>query len=305
MVRSIRLAALTCIIVSSLLRHAAAQQPVPLEDLLLWQDAMVLSRYQSTYLCDTRYDGALRRISQRLNPHLAEVFQSAQPVQYYVFIGQMGFNAQTWHHLIIFDALLLDTLRKLADGVAVYGTTECDYVRRLAVYVAQVDQAKKTGRLTLRVTGADNPYRLPTLWGMTPAQRDRADVLFDEMLASWMAHEGSHAFLHHSRERAEAQQLLQMYSQQTDFTSDSMQRYISTYLGTNTSRQKERDADEHGVRLIVKSGYSIEGLLRSLEFAQMIEVLTGEAQVVNRTHPTPAERISLARQIAEDESTAR
>lgn len=280
---------------------AAAQQMPDLDGMLRWQDAMVLRRYQQTYVTDKRYDALLRKISERLNPHLSQVYTRSKPVRYYVFVGNMGFNAQTWDGLIIFDSLLLDAMRRLCEGVAVYGTTDCDYVRNLAVYVAEVDRACRAGHIALQTTSVDNPYRLPTLWGLTPAQREAADALFEEMLASWMAHEGSHAFLDHSRERIEAQRLLWLYNQQGEAPPDSVKTYISQYLNATTTIQKEREADAYGIRLVLRSGYTVEGLIRSFEFVHYLEQLSGEALRANRTHPTPTERIVHARQISGNE----
>lgn len=280
---------------------AAAQQMADLDAMLAWQDAMVLRRYQQTYITDKRYDALLRKISERLNPHLSQVYPRSKPVRYHVFVGNMGFNAQTWDGLIIFDSLLLDAMRKLCEGVAVYGTTDCDYVRKLSLYVSQVDRACRAGHVSIRTVGVDNPYRLPTLWGLTPAQREAADALFEEMLASWMAHEGSHAFLNHSRERIEAQRLLWLYNQQGEAPPDSVKAYISQYLNATTTIQKEREADAYGIRLTLQAGYTVEGLIRSFEFVNYLEQLSGEALRANRTHPTPAERIIQARQISGNE----
>ena len=210
----------------------------------------------------------------------------------------MGFNAQTWNEIIVFDSLLIDTLRKLAEGVAVYGTADCDYVRKLAIYVSEVDRLCRVGQVPMHNSGTDNPYRLPSLWGLTPAQREQADALFEEMLAAWMAHEGSHAFLNHSRERVEAQRLLWLYNQQGEAPPESVRQYIGQYLNASTTIQKEREADEYGIRLTLESGYTVEGLIYSLQLVEYLEQLSGEALRTNRTHPPPSERIVMARQIA-------
>jgi hypothetical protein len=275
---------------------AGAQNPPDIDKLLEWQDRMVLATYQQSYIRDNRYDAVLSRISARLNPHLREVYPSYRRVGYYVFVGRMGFNAQTWNNIIIFDSLLLDAMRNLANGIAVYGSTDCDYVHTLAQYVARADAACHSGRLMLDLSNANNPYHLPTIWGLTPAQRQQADALFEEMLAAWMAHEGSHAFLQHTRERVQAQALLSLYRQR-EVPQEEIRKYISDYLSYDTTRQKEREADIYGVRLIIKSGYDITGLIDTFEFAQMIEDLTGRSGQPDRTHPSPAERIQLARQI--------
>lgn len=274
--------------------HAAPD----LETLLRWQDAQVLRRYQETFVTEKRYNALLERVGERLNTHIAQVYPRFKPVRYYVFVGNMGFNAQTWHSIIIFDSLLLDTMRKLAEGVAAYGTTDCPYVHALAIQVARLEQQRQSGRSLLRVGSADNPYRLPTLWGLTPAQREDADRIFEEMLAAWMAHEGSHAFLEHTRERVEAQQLAQLYSLQGEAPPEAVRQYIGRYLSSETTLQKEREADAYGIRLTLRAGYGVDGLIRSFEFAQLLEQLTGQALQPVRTHPTPSERIVMARQIA-------
>lgn len=280
---------------------ATAQLPSDLDRIMRWRDTQVLHQFLETSLPDKRYDAIFRRISDRLNPHISEIFPHPKEVVFYVFIGHMGFNAQTWDHITIFDSLLLDSMHDLCLGLSVYGTSDSDYVHTLAHYVVRTDHLCR-GPLTL--TGPpENPYSLPTIWGLTPDQQNRADTMFEEMLAGWMAHEASHALLDHTREMVEAEQLVALYRQRNAAVPDELR--CKVFAPYRFTRQKEREADEHGIRLILRAGYKIDGFVASLEFAQQIEQISGEAGLneSERTHPSPLERILLAREIAAQEAS--
>lgn len=278
-----------------------AQRPSVLDRIMQRNDEIVLYDLLALRVRDKRYDALTHQVSARLNPHIAEVFRRpAKSVAFYVFFARMGFNAKTWDRIVVFDSLLLDAMRHLCYGLAVYGTTDCDYVHKLADYVVKTDHAYKRNAIFVLDGPPENPFSLPTIWGLTPEQSARADQLFEDMLAGWMAHEASHAFLDHAREL-----VLARYPDATirdpHLAADVRAAIQAPY---SFSRQKEREADEHAVRLLIRSGYKIDALIQSFEFAQQIEELSGEANLTDRdrTHPTPLERIILARQIAAEEA---
>ncbi len=286
--------------------RAACADPAPqeIDALLEWQDHLVLSTYQQQFSQDKRYNAVLGRIGSRLNPHLGEVYANPQfKIYYYVFFSRMGFNAQTWTHVIIFDSLLVDALRHLADGVAVYGNTNNDYVHALAERVARASMADEAGVYEPDLQRPDNPFLLPVVSGMTVEQQQHAEALFESMLAGWMAHEGSHAFLQHNRERVQAEQLRQLYRQGYVAPAEVRAR-INQALSYSNGKAREREADERGTRLIVRAGYGADGLIYSLEFAQLIEELCGTNNMYFRTHPTPRERIATVRAVEAAERKA-
>lgn len=283
-----------------------ARAQVPSVDTMLeWQDQMVIRSYMANCPQDFRYKDLLARISARFNGHLAAVYRKPdKEAHYFVFVANMGFNAQSWNRVIVFDSLLLDSMRCLAKGIAVHEKLEAPYVQQLAQYVASLNTATKSGFVMPNLQNADNPYSLPNIWGLTPAQRDRSDALFEEMVAGWMAHEGSHVFLNHCRDRIQEQRLIAMY-QQGRIPADILQQHMNQYLAYSLTRQKEAEADEKGVRLLVRSGYSVEGLVYTLHFAQLLQDISGSTNDYFRTHPLPQERIDMAERVAEEERARR
>ncbi len=284
---------------------ARAQDSQSVASLLKWQDALVLAHYQADYRADHRYDAILARVSRHLNAHLAQVYPHYKPVYYYVFFARMGFNAQTWDHVIIFDSLLFDVLHHLCECIARHGTTQCASVRRLAACTVRESRLSSAAITRVDAGHPRNPYHLPTIHGLTPAEESRSDRLFEEMIAAWVAHEASHAFLDHCRQRLVAQaertqELTRRYGD-NPVPRAVLDRYVNSYLSYDLGLRKEREADAYGVRLLVRSGYPIEGFIDSLKFAAMLESDSGVAREKRRTHPTPQERIRLAREVASRE----
>lgn len=298
---SVKARAFLVVLVLLLVAPVQAARTVPdIDGLLRWQDEVVLQQLLGSYPQDYRYADVLDRITRRLNPHLDAVYGKGagkEQVRYFVFLSRIGFNAQTWNRVIIFDSLLLDSLRNLSRAIAVRGSTNDPFVQNLAVAVTRAQAACKAGSMQPDFGNVQNPYNLPIMYGLPPDQRDRADALFEEMLAAWMAHEASHAFLNHVRERVEARQLAHIYESRS---SEAMRRHIQQYLSYEYGRQKELEADAGAVRLIRRAGYGIDGFVRTFEFAQMIEELTGESRVPVRTHPTPLERIRFVQRVADE-----
>ncbi|HEY3998500.1 MAG TPA: hypothetical protein VGO93_06520, partial [Candidatus Xenobia bacterium] len=100
---------------------------------LAQQDQAVLTYFNHNFMRDHRSDRVFERIFNRLTPHLADVYPNPDKVVTpYVFVSTMGFNAMTWDHIIVFDALLLDTFRRLSEGVTLYGDTDQQYFWNLA-----------------------------------------------------------------------------------------------------------------------------------------------------------------------------
>jgi len=292
-------AALTVLLLVLLAGPARARPapPVPdIEALLYWQDRQVLTAYASMFpISDARWEAILTRVSRRLQGQLPAVFgaKAQGEVQYFVYPARMGFNAQAWHRLIIFDSLLLDALRGLANGVAVHGRVNHPWVQSLAVAVARASALVGRGMAFPDLANPGNPYNLPILWGIPPAQRDAADALFEEMLAAWMAHEVSHCFLEHARDRAEGQRLTILY-QQGQVPDSVLREHMNRFMSYDLGRQKELEADAKGVELLLRAGYGLDGFLRTVEFSEYLETLSGETHNPYRTHPTPTERLKQA-----------
>jgi len=265
------------------------------EILLDYQDRLVFTQFCRYYPRDLRFDRALEKISLVFNSHGHEVFSDYNKEVYFVvFVSSMGFNAISFHKLVIFDSLLLDSLRFLATGIAVYGDVDNDYCRALALSVAKVGMAHQFGMLVGNYTDGQNPYRLPEFETITASQRVRAERLFEDMLAAVMAHEASHAFLNHVKEKVETSRTL-WENNQGKVDPGELNRYINGYIKYTLSYQKELEADACGARLVKASGYDREGFIYWLKFSKMLEEATGSVEDTGetgvRTHPTADVRI--------------
>ncbi|MHB2018957.1 MAG: M48 family metalloprotease [Candidatus Xenobia bacterium] len=268
------------------------------DQFLAAQDSQVLSNFSGRFARDQRYDTLFARIYARLNPHLSEVYSDPdKDVRPYCFVSTMGFNAMTWDHIIVFDSLLLDSLRRLSEGVVVYGKVNTPYGWSLARAVASLQRHAHSLPQYANPDHQDNIYDLPVAGQLTPEQRQQADALFEEMVASWLAHEGSHAFLNHARLRVEEQQMRQMNAS-AQGNPQAFGNYIDRYREASLGQEKEREADEHGAQLILRSGYTIRGFVLSLQFSDMLEQLMGTTNSYLRTHPPASERIADIERIA-------
>jgi predicted Zn-dependent protease len=128
-------------------------------------------------------------------------------------------------------------------------------------------------------------YHLPMAGNLTSTEQVQADALYEEMVASWLGHEASHAFLNHARQRMLALQAAPM--------GYGMGNPLQNFTWMNSmGLDREREADEHGAVLITHSGYSLRGFVISLEFAQRLEELSGGGNTWLSNHPPARERIA-------------
>jgi Peptidase family M48 len=304
------LRSLACLaLVWALSQHGSAQ-PTPrsqevVEARLRDYDERVLKAYQSTFARDHRYEPVLARVASRLNPHLPEVFgpqAKTDAVTYHVFLGRLGFNARTWHRIIIVDSLLLDALQRLAEGLAVDPSFESPYVKRLAFAVASVHAARTRGALRPDLSNRGNPYNLPRYYGLEPAQRDRAQAQLEAFIAGWLAHEAAHAYLGHTRKRYEEWLASTALGTGGSSQGDDLVVAESERDSFHTSSQAvERQADQAAVCLLIRAGYEVGPMLDTLVFSDLLERWLGSAEGAPRTHPALTERVEAIEAAAQVE----
>jgi len=271
-----------------------------MEQMLLWQDQQIMQTYMSKYVTDYRYYGFIDSIMKKMNPYLPSIYGNKPYIWLNggCFSSNMGFNAMTGYRIIIFDSVLLDGLKRLADAVAVYGNLNNDYSRQLARAIVDLMKAHSQGNINPNKSNLDNPFNLPTLTNLTPEQKAKSEKLFTNMAASWVAHEASHGFLEHIKEKMQIQQTMQSYYQ-GKYPPEQVEQQIQYYLNYTLNPQKEFEADTMGTRLLVKSGYDIDGFVWWLRFADMLEadmIKSTNSQIganasYMRTHPTGEQRV--------------
>jgi hypothetical protein len=296
------MALLALVLIALFSPHAVAQKPElsPHDEhrialIMEWQDQMVLTQFSLHYIRDYRYDGLLNHISEKFNEKVSAIFPHYNKEVYFsVFVSPLGFNACTWNKLIIFDSLLMDSLRKLSQGIACFGTMDNSYTRELAMKVLQRGEAQNFGRIAGNFTDGRNPFSLPSPETLTPEEQRHADLIFESMIAAVAAHEASHAFLDHIRDKLLLQKALSLYNQGKS-DPEELNRYIDNYINYTLSNEKELEADTYAARLARASGYDIDGFIYWLQFCDILEELTGTRSQQARTHPTPQARIATVR----------
>lgn len=285
---------LTIFILLTLILNGSVQA---VEDQLRMYDQQVYYQFTIFYPRDARYDAYLTEIASRLNANIVDVFGEDKDIIFYVCPSHLGFNAVSFHRVIIFDSLLLDSLRYLAMGKVYYGSIDNQYVDQLAHRVAQVSQYHRMGSFVTNPSDTYNPFGLPGLGPLNPAQQLKAEELFKEMLASWMCHEGSHCMLDHMKFRLKA---MSEQQQQFNYQGDMNQfnNSMNVYAQAQISQQLEKEADVIAARWLLASGYSIEGFTAWLYFAQKLETIMGMDNAYIRTHPSSAQRIRYIKDAA-------
>ena len=282
---------------------AAAQGWSPpadaVEAQLLARDQAVRQYYLVNFPSDSRYNAVLLRIGERVNAHLSEVFaNSGEQVNYGVFLSDMGFNGVAWYRLVILDSLLLDTLRRVAESVAVSGQLETPYVDQLAGYIGRLGTQGGYG-LPLRdprTFNPENPYQIPAPPGLTFEAQRRAGPIFEDMLAAWVCHELSHCYLGHAREKIEEGLRIQSrYGGQVP--SWLLEQQIEQYLAYQMAPAKELEADRYGAQVAFRAGYSLDGFRRWYAFIDRIEQQTGAAYQQRRTHPHGFQRLQAVEEV--------
>lgn len=268
-----------------------------IEDQLNWNDRQVYTQFTGYYPPDSRYNVIMNQIGGNLNSHIVDVFGEDKNIVYYVCPSKIGFNAISFYRVIIFDSLLLDSLRFLAIGKVYHGGLNNEYIDELAYNVADISRKRQMGMGGINYADQNNPFGLPSAGALTPEQQARAEKLFREMLASWMAHEGSHCMLDHMKIRLEK---MQQAKQQMDYNGSQNQfnNSIDEYMSAQISQTLEKDADVHATKWLIKSGYSVEGYVTWLTFAEKLEKLMGTDNAYLRTHPRCSDRVNYIRNAA-------
>ena len=139
--------------------------------------------------------------------------------------GVFGYNAVSFHKSIVIDSLLLEVDKRLAIGMAYYGKIDTPYTRQLAQATIRVWQQTNNGTLRLNQNNPYNPYNLPEIQGqLSPNQQKLAELYFEHLVAATLAHEGSHIFLEHTKQKMLTQQKLW---QQGQGNMNQIQQYIN------------------------------------------------------------------------------
>lgn len=256
-----------------LLGAMARAQPsqAELDDLLEWQDQQIVARFSQDGSADYRWDPLLQSLAERLVVGVSQVFPGqSQAVTFRVFHRKLGFNAVCWHRVVLIDSLLMVGLQRLAEGEAVYGTLDSPYT---------------TGILELIQRGSED---LPPPPGLTWEKEQAARDLFEEMLAAWVCHEVSHAYLGHARKRlAQARLLEQSNPRGNQLLLDQQ---IRQYLDFEVGPANELEADRYGAMLALQSGFGLQGYRKALWIIARLEHLSGADEQFYRSHPHPEDR---------------
>ena len=268
------------------------QPPMGADAQLVMQDQMMVQQMCSRYPADYRYNQLLNNISSRFNQAGPRVFSNwnTKDVQYIVLAGPLGFNAVAFHQSIVIDSLLMDSLRKLAEGIAFYGKFDTPYTHSLAKVTLQRMQEMQSGRTQMNFNNLENPFNLPSAGNLTPQQQQMAARMFEEMVAGFLSHEGSHGFLEHTKEKMMTQQALWIKNQ-GKVEPQRLTQEITNYISKDFSKNKEFEADAYAARLLKASGYDKRGIIYWFQLGTLLEQYSGASQnPAERTHPTGKQR---------------
>ncbi len=260
-----------------------------LDQQLFWQDQFVAQQFAS-FPRDPRYDGVMTDIARRLNGVIVKTFGEDKDIIFHVCASRLGFNAVAFHRFIVFDSLLLDTLRYLAVAHVYYGGLDNNYINGLADSVAAISHRHRMGYIHWNQMNNENPFGLPPVPGqLTPEQQVQARELFINMLVSWMAHEGSHCMRDHVRHRMET--AMRQNQNMDPNNPRQFNNNVSSYMNAKLTQKLEKDADIHATRWLVNAGYSVDGFIVWLRFGEILERKMGTDNEYLRTHPRCSDRI--------------
>ena len=116
------------------------------------------------------------------------------------------------------------------------------------------------------------------------------------MLASWMAHEGSHCMRDHMKYR-----ILEIRKEMNSGTNSGMnsgmnqQQFMQAYMGAKISRDLEKDADLCAVVWLQNAGFGIKGFVTWLQFAEKLEAISGAENPYLRTHPNHRIELNISK----------
>jgi predicted Zn-dependent protease len=130
----------------------------------------------------------------------------------------------------------------------------------------------------------------------------------EDALAGVIAHEVAHIQLQHSIKAIKTSRITQALmvtgtsaagaaagmnvNQLTDVFTESVGEIVQTVVNNGYSQSQEFDADNTALSLLASAGYSPSGLIDMLR--ELRAVQSGSSGGFNKTHPTPAQRITNA-----------
>jgi len=271
------------------------QQQMSPEQMLVMQDQMMVQQFASRYPVDYRYTQLLDKVAANFNRGGNRVFRNydTKNVQFVVLPGCFGYNAMALHQSIIVDSLLMDSLRKLAQGLVANGKFDTPYTHNLARSIVNQMQAIQSGRPNINFNNLENPFNLPESPRLNQQQQQKAAEYFEEMVAGVLSHEGSHAFLEHTKEKMLTQQQLWMQNQ-GKVNPQQLNNEINNYIAYSFTKNKEFEADSYAVRFLKACGYTPNGLGYWIMLGGLVEDYSGLSQTPDsqRTHPRSSERIN-------------
>jgi hypothetical protein len=208
-----------------------------------------------------------------------------------VFCSDLGFNALALHRVVILDSLLLDGLKRYAEGAVVYGTVANGYTDKLAAFIGGLHTRGQLGDLggALRFDKG-NPYGIPPPPDLDENLERQAENLFEEMVAAVICHECSHIFLDHVEKRYLAAVDMQHKLLLEKLSPEAAQQMTLDYLNYSLGPTREFEADSRCSQLFHRLGYSTQGQRRVLYLCKRIEEITGQVNNPLRTHPSSVER---------------
>lgn len=265
------------------------------------QDQMMLQQLSMKGTVDYRYGQFLTRISQRFNQAGPTIYPNynSKNVQYVVIAGVFGFNAMTLSRTIIIDSIQMDGFRRVAEGMAYYGGLNNQYCYALIQKLVQLSAIVNSGqRVPANYNNLENPFALPVIGSLNGAQQQTANILWEELVAANLAHEGSHAFREHTKHKLLKQRELWMQYGGRAVNQQQLSAQIAQYMGSTYSKATEFEADSYGVMLLKASGYPLRGFINWMKIAEIFERIAGTPQDPSvRTHPTSAQRIQNAQNV--------
>lgn len=274
-----------------------------LDHFLLAQDAKILQSYMAYYPMDRRYNSVMLRIVNRINPVLDQVFiNSQEPVNFYVFLSDIGFNAKAFYRQVFFDSLLLDSLYRAAQAKVVFGTAKNDYSDQLAAYVASLAVNRMFGAPLAQGMFLDtgNPYKIGPPPGVKPNMAPEVEETFENMLAPFVCHELSHCMVGHCKQKL--QEIMRVSVQYKDkIPQNVLNDFIKNQLSLQMTQEAEFEADKYGAAVSYLAGYPLQGYYDGLSLLGSVERYTGVNNVdANaRTHMSSEARFAVVAEIYE------
>lgn len=272
-----------------------------LDHILLAQDAKILQSYMAYYPMDRRYNPVMLRIVNRINPVLDQVFiNSEEPVNFYVFLSDIGFNAKAFYRQVFFDSLLLDSLYRAAQAKVVFGTAKNDYSDQLSAYVASLAVNRMFGAPLAQGMFLDtgNPYKIGPPPGVTPDMAPEVEETFENMLAPFVCHELSHCMLGHCK--VKLREILRVSAQyQGKIPQNVLNDFIKNQLSLQMTQEAEFEADKYGAAVAYLAGYPLQGYYDGLSLLGGVERYTGvnNADANTRTHMSSEARFAVVSEI--------